>query len=94
MQFKRGPVIQEFPPPEFLPRDDAYFNRLEGLQSRGMQVTMQDDQLQGQHRVVADGLLSPDECVKLMELTEVLSFHSLTFGTFENLNFYQFNFLL
>ena len=57
--------------PEFLPKDAAYEARMKRYAEEGMKVDKEGEELQGERRVIVDGLLDGDGCKQLMELAEV-----------------------
>ena len=71
------------PKPEFirLPKDRAYRRKLDMYADQGIMVTMEAEDLQGESRVVVEGLLSEAECENLIDLATVsFDFFSLDIG--------------
>ena len=54
-----------------LPEDRNYKRRMELYAKQGITVNMEADDLQGEHRVVAEGILSEEECQNIIEIATV-----------------------
>ena len=61
------------PKPAFirLPEDMSYDRKLDRYADKGVVVSMEADDLQGEHRVVAEGILTEEECENLIEVAAV-----------------------
>ena len=61
------------PKPAFirLPEDMSYDRKLDRYADKGVVVSMEAEDLQGEHRVVAEGILTEEECENLIEVAAV-----------------------
>ena len=69
------------PKPAFirLPEDMSYDRKLDRYADKGVVVSMEADDLQGEHRVVAEGILTEEECENLIEVAAVRKNNSFLF---------------
>ena len=69
------------PKPAFirLPEDMSYDRKLDRYADKGVVVSMEAEDLQGEHRVVAEGILTEEECENLIEVAAVRNNNSFLF---------------
>ncbi len=67
------------PKPQFvrLSEDDSYKRKMDAYAKRGVEVSMEARELQGDNRVVVEGILSQEECDSLIEIASVRHFQFL-----------------
>ena len=61
------------PKPAFirLPEELSYDRKLDHYADKGVVVSMEAEDLQGEHRVVVEGILTEEECENLIEVAAV-----------------------
>ena len=71
------------PKPAFtrLPEDMSYDRKLDRYADKGVVVSMEAEDLQGEHRVVAEGILTEEECENLIEVAAVSEDYSFLITT-------------